>query len=379
MQCLVSICEGLAQFTAPLYTNILAQRPRAAGDPPVRAPPALDLAALPPNDASTHHLKIVKSIIESCWPALLAALSCVISTNLSDELFIEVLSSYQALITVAGILCLGTPRDALFTSLAGLAVPTRVVSSLDTYQETPTPRAGTLSESLGLSSASTGPPGLSERNMACLKVLIGVANYLAGSLGESWYRVLEVLQNADYVLTAKGLGGPTGNNSNSNSLSTPSAAATKRTSSLFGGGAITPSRSTSSMISSSQSQQGQLSSQISRHPMFADLDSESMTNAMQRLFDASRNLEDHAYTDFITALCRLSAEMVGMQTQDSTLTGTGSAAGGGGSTGKTAEAEAGSGEEKEIPKRTEVMHRRRASGIHIPRTLVSEIFSLIRC
>jgi hypothetical protein len=52
--------------------------------------------------------------------------------------------------------------------------------------------------------AQSQSPGLSERNMAYLKVLISIAIFLAGSLGQSLFTVFEVLQNADYVLGSKG-------------------------------------------------------------------------------------------------------------------------------------------------------------------------------
>ena len=69
------------------------QRPRAPGEAVIRAPPALDLSTLPQNDPQTKQLFIVQSIISQAWPALLAALSFIIATNLSDELFVEVLAS----------------------------------------------------------------------------------------------------------------------------------------------------------------------------------------------------------------------------------------------------------------------------------------------
>ena len=235
---------------------LVIQKPRSAGEPIVRAPPALDLSTLsttntdPPSQlhrqpqlpprtptptsaspAQISQLHTVRAIIEHGWPALLAALSFIIATNLSDELFVEVLGAFQALANVSGMLALTTPRDAFLTSLVKFVVPSRVVSSLDSYVhsysgsglgsyphaygdghgQTPRSTSSTLSlsENLGLglgiggNSGAQGP-GLSERNMACLKVFIGCAMFLAGSLAESWFSVLEVLQNADYVLTSKG-------------------------------------------------------------------------------------------------------------------------------------------------------------------------------
>ncbi|KAH9847754.1 hypothetical protein C2E23DRAFT_740985 [Lenzites betulinus] len=347
VQCLVSLCEGFATFTAPLYNSIMVQKPRSAGEPVIRAPPALDLAKLPAEDPATRQLRAVHNMVESGWPALLAAISFLISTNLSDELFVDVLASYQALTTVSGMLGLTTPRDAFFTSLARMAIPTRVVSSIDTYMplEPSTPRtaASAISESFGVTLPGTNsqPPGLSERNMACLKVLVASALFLAGSLGESWFDILEALQNADYVLTMKGARPPTN----------------KRN--TIGPGAP-PSRSVSTSGSSPQlasSASGQPSqSPQSRHPLLTDLDPESLQHAIQRLFDASKNLDDDAFRFFVNALCKLSAEMIGMQSEGAELV-----------------AENESSEELAsaamLSPPVDSAHRRRVSGIHLPRTL----------
>jgi len=328
----------------------VVQRPRA-GEATVRAPPALDLSTLPQDDQQTKQLRIIQEIISNGWPALLAALSFIISTNLSDDLFVEVLASYQAMTNVSGMLGLSTPRDAFFNSLAKFSVPARVVSSLDSYNEPPqTPRSATaaLSEGLGLGASPTQPPGLSERNMACLKVFVGSAMFLAGSLGESWYGILEALQNADYVLTIK----------NANAHSTPNKRA-----SMFSpvgiGGATGTSASRSVSASGSQTLSGPTSG--ARHPLLTDLDSETLLNAIQRLFDSSKNLEDPAFKDFIDALCKLSAEMVGMQVE------------GGPAARASLESvdETGGTQSLMVPK-LEPSHRRRISGIYLPKTQVRD-------
>ncbi|KAL6306601.1 hypothetical protein BKA93DRAFT_729312 [Sparassis latifolia] len=358
VQCLVALCEGFASLTTPLYNSIMVQRPRAAGEPVIRAPPALDLSSLPPEEATTKQLRTVRDMVESGWPALLAALSFVISTNLSDELFVDVLASYQALTTVSGMLGLTTPRDAFFTSLARLAIPTRVVTSLDSYShphgESMTPRsaASAITENLGLSLPGSGavqPPGLSERNMACLKVLVASALFLAGSLGESWFDILEALQNADYVLTVRG--------------ARPSTA--KRN--TIGPGAINlPGGRTASSGSQTGAQTGTVASpqqqSHARHPLLADLDADSLQHAIQRLFDASKNLDDGAFRDFVNALCKLSAAMIGMQSEGN----------------EPLVVETDSVEELVTSASLSPLpeHRRRVSGIHLPHTLRSGDFGI---
>ncbi|KAH9475059.1 Protein MON2-like protein [Psilocybe cubensis] len=367
VQCIVSLSEGFASFSGPIYSQIALQRPRAAGDAVVRAPPALDLDALPQNDPQTHNLRTVQSIISQAWPALLAALSFIISTNLSDELFVEVLASYQAMTNVSGMLGLTTPRDAFFNSLSKFAVPPRVVSSLETWVEHPppqTPRSATaaLSEGLGLGGPSL-PPGLSERNMACLKVFLGCALFLAGSLGESWYPVLEALQNADSVLGVMARSG--GGQSSKKGLFGGVAAAASGPSSGGSGGGVPASRSVSLTMSNSQSNVS--NAQAIRHPLLSDLEVETMQMAVQRLFDSSKNLEDSAFKDFVNALCKLSSEMVGMQTTEVVAV----------NVSETGEETGATGTTLTINKSQESFgNRRRVSGIYIPKNVRSGDFGI---
>jgi hypothetical protein len=53
-----------------------------------------------------------------------------------------------------------------------------------------------------------GSAGLSLRYLACLHALITVVLFLAGTLGPSWFAVLEPPQNAEYVPTTGGITPP---------------------------------------------------------------------------------------------------------------------------------------------------------------------------
>ena len=346
MQCIASLCEGFAAFTGPIYTSIVIQKPRTAGESVIRAPPSLDVDKLPQEDNVALQLRSVRDMVASGWPALLAALSFIISTNLSDELFGDVLASYQAMTNVSGMLGLTTPRDAFFTSLAKFAVPTKVVSSVDSV-ESPMPRTTqSLTDNLGLTGPPQ-PPGLSERNLACLKVFVSSALYLSGSLDESWFDILEVLQNADYVLTSRG----------KSTVSTP-----RRSTVIPGTGVLSRSVSSSATTSPSISAGGL---PPTHHPLLTELDPESVQNTIQRLFDTSKNLEDDAFRHFVNALCKLSSEMVVMQSGEPSIPE---------SPTPTQPEDGGSFSATLSPSpRTSVAHRRRMSGIHLPRTLVSDL------
>ncbi|KAF8311099.1 hypothetical protein DL93DRAFT_1519713 [Clavulina sp. PMI_390] len=304
LQCITSLSTALAALTVPIYTNISLQRPRSPGESTVRAPPALDMASLPPSDPQALQLKSAHGMIEAAWPATLAALSFFIATNLSEDLFADVLGSVQSMANAAGALGLATPRDAFLTCLSKFAIPPGVVSSLDSARaraDPSTPRGvgGVLSagvESLGLTALTGGgssvPPSLSERNIACLKVLLGSVMFLAGSLGASWFSILETLQNAEYVLFG---------------ASKASATASARRVSV-GPAAMKKTLSSSGNQAAGGGPAG------ARPPIMQDLDPINDVQAqVNRLFDASKNLDDDAFQMFVAALCKLSSEMVGMQ------------------------------------------------------------------
>ena len=345
LQCLVSLSEGFASSVLPIYSSIVMQRQRQLGDSVVRAPPALDLSTLPTAEVTTNVLLTSRDMVEAAWPALLAALSFLIGTNLSEELFTDVLNSLQALTNVAGALNLTTPRDAFLTSLSKFAIPTRVVSKLNSWVDQATPRTPSVLSVDNLAAlAGAGPaqpPGFSERNVACLKVLISSALFLAGSLGPSWFNVLEALQNADYVLTIKGTRGA--------SMLTP---IKRRTSAA----PITPTR-WNMLPSPSESS--------TRPPVFNDMEPDQVLATIHKVFEASKNLEDEAFKEFVTALCKLSAEMIGMQAGPDL----------------TASPMAGHDSENEdtngaattpvVPSRSDQqLHRRRVSGIQLSRAPV---------
>lgn len=232
---------------------------------------------------------VVKGMAESAWPALLAALSFCMGTNLSDGLFAEVLSALQDFTTACGLLGLSTPRDAFFSTLGKYAVPPPAVSAMQSYMDAPTTSrasAGMISvDSLGLGGQqSATPPALSERNLACLRSVVLTARILASTLGDSWHDVLEVLQNANFMLGAKKPNMP-----RRPTLASPQLGST-----------ATMGR---------QSIEG---SEQSRPEVFDELDVESIQSAINLLFDGTRDLSDSAFTTFILALCRLSSEMIGV-------------------------------------------------------------------
>lgn len=353
LQCFVSLAESLSSSTLQQYTSIMLQRPRAAGEAIVRAPPALDLSTLPEGDTTTRQLRTTYAMLESGWPGLLAALSFFITTNLSEDLFADVLISMQSLTNATGALGLNVPRDAFMTSLSRFAVPSKVVSSLESYVEPSTPRTPGVVDSMGLTALSGGPsvpPGLSDRNLACLKTLISITLFLAGSLGTSWFDIIELFQNADYVLTAKGARWSGGSMTAAGKRSSMLGASAGLGAKLRNAGAsMTPSPSVSSQP---------------RHALFVELEPETILMTMDKLFDASKSLEDLAFGDFIDALCKLSAAMVGMQSDGVQVL-------------EPVDDAKSSSSLLQSVSSSDNIQRRRASGIHVSRTLVSRCMRVL--
>jgi hypothetical protein len=124
------------------------------------------------------------------------ALSFLLTTDLFDSIFADVLGAPQTLTPLA--------RDAF------LGTHSRTHESQHSSSALPPLRSPVSLEGLkfhlagdGGGSAAPQPPGLSLR-LGCLRTLVTATLFLAGPLGPSRSVVLEAHQNADYVLTTRG-------------------------------------------------------------------------------------------------------------------------------------------------------------------------------
>ena len=150
-------------------------------------------------------------ILHAVWPALLVMLSFLLSTNISDALFGDVLGALQSLVLASSCLALPMARDAFFTVLAKAALPSCVVAALDHACPMPSVRLPVSLE--GSLAGGTGRPhrhGLATLETRCA---CGRSSSSRFSLRERWTpsqsTVLE--EDADYVLTTHGsspAGGP---------------------------------------------------------------------------------------------------------------------------------------------------------------------------
>ncbi|SCV74793.1 BQ2448_7822 [Microbotryum intermedium] len=313
LQCLASLSDGFATYTLSAYSSIVAQQQRgdassssSTSSSHATAPGALSWDSLDRSEPKVAALMTVKDMAETSWPAFLASFSFLIGTNLDDDLFADVVTSLQNFTSVCGVLGLTTPREAFLTSLCKFAIPPTVVAHLasqDSSAAHPKTAASVLAigaESLGLTSQAVAlPVGLSTRNLACLKALMSVAQYLAGSLDATWYAVFETLQNADYILKASAT-----RNSKKRAAPTGPPATPPRSNTA---NSSTPMSPTSAGLGASGAAS---TSKLPVQPTEAD--EQAVQASITKMFEVSKALDDEAFKWFVGSLCRLDGEMNGI-------------------------------------------------------------------
>ncbi|GHJ88999.1 hypothetical protein NliqN6_5401 [Naganishia liquefaciens] len=230
------------------------------------------------------------AIMEAAWPALLAALTFLMGVNLSDDLFLHLLTTFKALIIASDRIGHTTARNTFLNSLARYAVPAAVVKAMQAYSEGPSAArsGGVLGvdalglSSIGITSGSYHPPNLSERNLLCLRTLVEIIRTCSPTLNESWHDLLEVLQNANYVLSKK-------------------TSSTRRTAS-----------SSTPVIPQSPGRGRNSSFQLERAPSSMEGEIDAIQLDIQELFGSSNTFNNDAFRHFTNALCRLSEDMIGV-------------------------------------------------------------------
>ncbi|KAF9951008.1 hypothetical protein BGZ72_007432 [Mortierella alpina] len=200
--CINSIADGLASYIFPIVSQAIhdQQRQTQEGSEPSASAATRPLPSAFPNtntlelskSKEADDISLVTTMAESAWPGLLAAFSFFLGSNLDEELFHNIMRAYQNFTSVCGVLQLNTPRDAFLTSLCKNCLP--VPPALEQRSGVP-------------SSSNTGQEAtvstITEKNMYCLRILLNVAQYLGGTLFDSWYLILETMQQAEHLLTAK--------------------------------------------------------------------------------------------------------------------------------------------------------------------------------
>ncbi|KAF8935296.1 hypothetical protein BGZ58_005100 [Dissophora ornata] len=273
--CINSIADGLASYIFPIVSQALLDQQRLAqeqqqkgageaGDSPGNSSRPV-LSVFPDTNSldfsktnESNDIVLVTTMAESAWPGLLAAFSYFLGSNLDEELFHNVMRAYQNFTSVCGVLQLNTPRDAFLTSLCKNCLP--VPPALEQ-------RSGQPTGSNAIQEAAV--PNITEKNMYCLRILLNVAQYLGGTLYDSWYLILETMQQAEHLLNTK--------------------------------------------LQRGSSSGKKIPSQGSSHQ---EADVLALLNSFKQLFDLSTHLELSSFKSFTIALCKLGAAGSGLPFSD---------------------------------------------------------------
>ncbi|TIB43067.1 hypothetical protein E3P83_00970 [Wallemia ichthyophaga] len=159
---------------------------------------------------------LAKEMIVDSWPPIIATLSQYLNGEIDDDIFVKCIKSVENMAVVSGTLGLEVSRNAFLGLLYGLSCPNMAINAIVRWNErrsdigSPSLESMSKNMSIGMtpttatvptsSTFSYPPPRLSNRNHICLGVLINLTAVLSNLLGDSWFDVLETLQNAHYVL-----------------------------------------------------------------------------------------------------------------------------------------------------------------------------------
>jgi len=154
-------------------------------------------------------VQVCASMIESCWPAILATCSTFLNAALDSHFYHILIRSVQKLAQVSGVLQLHTPRDALLTSLAKASVPsnvTAIISSLyggrlaknHAASEAPDMEDAIESPRSSSHSVDTNQHLLNVRHLLCLRALLNLGIALGPTLTlDSWLILFETMQQVE--------------------------------------------------------------------------------------------------------------------------------------------------------------------------------------
>ncbi|CAG8443203.1 6201_t:CDS:10 [Funneliformis caledonium] len=318
--CLNSVADGLHSFVLNILSEVIHKQKVENLNSPPQSPTHVQSAILGTTtlqqlESHPHYkdILLVTDMANTAWPGLLAAQSFFLTANLDEELFQGVLRAYQNFTIVCGVLQLTTPRDAFLTSLCKGAVPPSVIAA--SLAESKAAHSG--------SSSTTGGEGmqvvtLSDGNLSCLKILLNIAQYLGGVLGDSWYLILETLQLADFILFLKHARGSRNprrigsQHAASNSVTSLPTSQTAGSSSSIQQISSNPPSLKRTYSSNTTNHQANLPGSTSPQQSAIDNDLNILLIQIRKLFDNCKYLDDNALQAFTIALCKLNAYTIGI-------------------------------------------------------------------
>ncbi|KAG0336922.1 hypothetical protein BG000_006015 [Podila horticola] len=271
--CINSIADGLASYIFPIVSQALHDQQRQSveqkeGDASDSTASRAVISVFP----NTNTLELSK-------------------TKEADEIALV-----TTMADVCGVLQLTTPRDAFLTSLCKNCLPT--LPALDQRS---------LSNPGNTAAQETSTPNITEKNMYCLRILLNVAQYLGGTLFDSWYLILETMQQAEHLLTAK--------------LHRGSASQTGQLAKKQGVGSqqnktMSPTQNTQTRSNTSQLSNTIDYSSLASGSSHQEADVLALLASFKQLFDLSTHLDLSSFQSFTRALCKLGAAGSGLPIAD---------------------------------------------------------------
>ncbi|PWN29416.1 hypothetical protein BDZ90DRAFT_108503 [Jaminaea rosea] len=266
LQSLVHVAQSLAQHILPAYSSFVNARSSGAR----LAPPRLDFQQV--EQKQRRDLLNCKAMVSQSSKTLRSSLFFLLSAQLDDSLFCEVLTAVRNWTNVCGVLGEDEARNSFIAGISSIALPQQLPDDDPSAPEI----------------------GLSERNLAALRVLAHVATYLSGILDGHWRPVLAALCDAELLIKrAKGRRENVQGNisQDDDKAAGPMSPRASSSTAVFQPGFSVASTPTDS--------------KTGRPQLLAGLDFDSLLREVANCFENTTSLDGDAFQAFLEALCDL--------------------------------------------------------------------------
>ncbi|KAH6597282.1 hypothetical protein BASA50_004633 [Batrachochytrium salamandrivorans] len=332
IQCILMTVDNIADFVLPVLGTRAISRSDLGSTQYFEAliPPVVTTTA--PTEISTEQAvkeedrqKLTKNsqilmsieIVKASSPSLLAVLTLLSTSSIDDDIFTWVLQSFQNYTVVVGLLGLTSHRDAFLGAMCKVCVPPSSSARLDfasiAKDVSPFNMAG-----LHSSTRNPGSTLLSDRNVTCLRILLGISESISAVMdSKTWLIVFETLQIADSLMSSGKMGRRMESSPAFLELGSPATAALAKDSLrhrsttfsnlLHSGIPFTPiSNGSPGGVPGSATNTGNLPA--SGQAISVDNNFATFSMFVKRVFERTVNMSLEHLQEFVRALCRLSYE-----------------------------------------------------------------------
>ncbi|KAI8800949.1 hypothetical protein BJ742DRAFT_839590 [Cladochytrium replicatum] len=277
------------------------------------------------NSLSQSDIDLCRSMLDSVWHSILPSFSYLVTASVDDDIFANVVKSFQNFTTMLGLHRLNTQRDAFLSALCKVCSPAgsgheggKDLPSSSGYggSSTSTPSRASMAitgalgggggSAVSLFGSSASGMVLTERNAAVIRALLSFAQTCTTVLEDkAWYLILDTLQAAEMLVTT----GKMGKKENSaislireEGALGPTKTQTGRLSTAIGGlvpPAIAHGASTATLLEN----------------QFA-----STLTLIRKLYDSTKAMDDSSFSEFVRGLSRLARDTVSGVSQLNSVT-----------------------------------------------------------